>query len=90
MSEMAFLICLAVGLVAFLSGVFWIRLHWRRDIGPYRESAWLDILRHPERFTATSAVGPARVLTMTGLVFLLVPRPRRGDLSACHRSGVVI
>ena len=70
MRQSAFLAALLLGLVALLSGVTWTRLHWRADIGPYREKAWLDVLMHPERFAEGASIGRVRGLIRAGVVLL--------------------
>ena len=70
MSQVAFLALLAAGLAGVLSGVIWTRLHWRGDVGPYREAMWVDILLHPDRFVDLASATVAKVVTRVGMLFL--------------------
>ena len=71
MSQVAFLTFLAAGLVGVLSGVIWTRLHWRGDLGPYREAMWLDVVLHPDRFVDPAYARVGKLLTRVGTVFLV-------------------
>ena len=72
MSRALFLTLIALGLLALLSGLLWTRLHWRTDVRPYREVAWLDVVLHPERFAAGAALGLVVKVNRVGLLSFLV------------------
>ena len=70
MSQVAFLTFLAAGLAGVVSSTIWTRLHWRGDLGPYREAMWLDVVLHPDRFVDPAYARVAMVLTRVGTLFL--------------------
>jgi hypothetical protein len=70
-TESAFLGLLFSGIPALLSGVILTRLHWRRDIAPYgRQTRFLDVTLHLERYTQDAPLRAIRSLTVAGVLLL--------------------
>jgi hypothetical protein len=68
----AFLILLALGILALVAGVFRTRQHWRAGLPPYgRGTRSLELLLHPERFARAEVVGSIRILNAIGGLLLL-------------------
>ena len=63
MNEAAFLILILSGVTALVGGMFWTRLNWRVDVPPYgRQTRFLDVTLHPERYAKESALPVIRML----------------------------
>lgn len=71
MRETAFLILIALGVTILISGLTWTRLHWRVDAQPYRKTAWLEVVLHPERFAEGSAQVVVGKVNRVALLLLL-------------------
>jgi hypothetical protein len=71
MRETAFLILIALGVAALISGLIWTRLHWRVDVQPYRKTLWLEVVLHPERFAEGPAQGVVGRVNRVALLLLL-------------------
>jgi len=69
--EAAFLILLFLGTMALVGGLLWTRLHWRADLAPYgRQTRWLDVALHPERYAKLHALHVIRTLNLTGALLV--------------------
>jgi hypothetical protein len=69
--EAGFLGLLFSGLLALLAGMMLTRLHWRPDIPPYgRQTRFLDVTLHPERYAKDAPLRAIRGLTVIGAVLL--------------------
>jgi len=69
--EAAFLVLLLLGILALLAGVMWTRLRWRADVPPYgRETRFLDVTLHPERYAREDSLLAIRSLNLAGALLL--------------------
>jgi hypothetical protein len=70
-TEAGFLGLLFPGILALLAGMMLTRLHWRPDIPPYRrQTRFLDVTLHPERYVKDAPLGAIRSLTVIGALLL--------------------
>lgn len=70
-TEAAFLALLFPGVLALLGGMLLTRLHWRPDIPPYgRQTRFLDVTIHPERYVKNAPLGAIRTLTVIGALLV--------------------
>ena len=70
-TETSFLGLLFSGTLALLAGMFLTRLHWRPDIPPYgRQTRFLDVTLHPDRYVKDAPLGAIRGLTVVGALLL--------------------
>ena len=70
-TETSFLGLLFSGTLALLAGMFLTRLHWRPDIPPYgRQTRFLDVTLHPERYVKDAPLRTIRSLTVAGALLL--------------------
>jgi hypothetical protein len=69
--EALFLALVFAGVLALLAGMLLTRLHWRRDIPPYgRQTRFLDVTLHPERYAKDAPFGVIRGLSAVGAILL--------------------
>lgn len=67
MEQAAFLISMLSGVLALVCGIAWTRLNWRADVPPYgRDTPFLDVTLHPERYANGRAVPTIRRLNIGG------------------------
>jgi hypothetical protein len=70
-TEASFLALLFSGLLALLAGMILTRVHWRPDIPPYgRQTRFLDVTLHPERYAKDAPFGVIRSLSAVGAALL--------------------
>ena len=70
-TEATFLTLVFAGVLALLAGMLLTRLHWRQDIPPYgRQTRFLDVTLHPERYAKDAPFGVIRSLGAIGAVLL--------------------
>jgi hypothetical protein len=70
-TESSFLGLLLSGTLALIAGMFLTRLHWRPDIPPYgRETRFLDVTLHPDRYVKDAPLRAIRSLTLVGALLL--------------------
>ena len=70
-TEAAFLSLLFAGILALLAGLMLTRIHWRPDIPPYgRQTQFLDVALHPERYVRDAPLRAIRSLTLAGALLL--------------------
>jgi hypothetical protein len=71
-TEAGFLGLLASGIPSLLAGLLLTRLHWRPDIPPYsRQTRFLDVTLHPERYVKDAPLRAIRGLTAIGVLLLV-------------------
>ena len=71
-TEASFLGLLFSGIPALLGGMMLTRLHWRPDIPPYsRQTRFLDVTLHPERYVKDAPLRAIRSLTVIGALLLV-------------------
>ena len=71
-TESSFLGLLLSGTLALIAGMFLTRLHWRPDIPPYgRETRFLDVTLHPDRYVKDAPLRAIRSLTLVGALLLV-------------------
>lgn len=66
-TEAGFLVLVFTGVLALLAGMILTRVHWRPDIPPYgRQTRFLDVTLHPERYAVDAPFGVIRSLSAAG------------------------
>lgn len=70
-TEAVFLTLVFTGVLALLASMILTRAYWRQDIPPYgRQTRFLDVTLHPERYAKDAPFGVIRSLTAVGTVLL--------------------
>jgi len=71
MAKVAFLAMLFGGILSLVAGLFVTRRTWRSDVEPFgRQSSYLAIALHPERFASPDRLGEIRSLNLIGAALL--------------------
>jgi hypothetical protein len=72
MIEGLFLTSVVAAALVLVAAIALARMHWRSDIGPYRERYAFSILRRPGSYVQPDWVRPVRTLAVVGCSFVAV------------------
>jgi hypothetical protein len=72
MSQGLFLTSVIAAALALVAANGIARMHWRSDIGPYRERYAFSILHRPGSYVQPDWVGSVRALAIVGCCFVAV------------------
>jgi uncharacterized membrane protein len=70
--QIIFLISLFAGVGFLIAAVLVARMNWRADAESYRQTGFLRLAKHTDRYVEMPAVHKARFLGLVGAIFILV------------------